>query len=328
MTTVLIAHTPEAAAADYDIEASILGTKANIIPYVYEGDQNELIAVCRDADVILTAYVPLTRTVIEALPRCRLISISATGYSAVDIEAAADNGISVSAIDDYCSEEVADHTLLLMLALERRLLDYHSQVQVEHRWEWDSVSGLHRLGDLTLGLIGFGTIGRSVAKRALGFGMSVIANDPRVETAAALELGVQLCEIDEIFKRSNIISLHCALTTDNEKLINRDAFRQMRNKPILINTARGGLIDEAALVEALDTGQIAAAGLDVLTEESPRMEVSPLIGRPNVLITPHVAFYSDRSILENRRVSADNIRYFLDGEHDRVRKYVHRAESE
>jgi D-3-phosphoglycerate dehydrogenase len=328
MTTVLITHTPEAASPDDDIEASILGTNVDIARYVYEGDANKLIAACRDVDVILTAYVPLTRTVIEALPRCRLISVGATGYSAVDIEAAADTGISVCAIDDYCAEEVADHTLLMMLALARRLLDYHLQVQAEHRWEWDTVSGLRRLGDLTLGLIGFGNIGQAVARRALGFGMSVVANDPWADTSSATELGVQLCQLEEILTRSDIISLHCALTTDNENFINRDSFRRMRNKPILINTARGGLVDEAALIEALDTGQIAAAGLDVLAEESPNIEVSPLIGRPNVILTPHVAFYSDRSILENRRLSASNIRYFLDGEHDQVRKYIHQAGSD
>jgi D-3-phosphoglycerate dehydrogenase len=327
VTKVLIAHTPESAGTEHDIEASILGANVDIIRYVYEGDANDLITACHDADVILTAYVPLTRRILEALPRCRLISVSATGYSAVDIDAAAKRGISVCAIDDYCAGEVADHTLLLMLALGRRLLDYHAQVQNEHRWEWDSVSGLSRLGDLTLGLIGFGNIGQAVARRALGFGMSIMANDPWADAASAAELGVQLCDPEEIFARSDIISLHCALTTDNQKLLNREAFHQMRNKPILINTARGGLIDEAALVDALDTGQIAGAGLDVLTEESPDLERSPLIGRPNVILTPHAAFYSDRSILENRRLSAKNIRYFLDGEHDQVRKYVHQAGS-
>lgn len=327
MTKVLIANPPEATNQDCDIEASILGTNVNIACYVYAGDQEELIAVCRDADVVLTAYVPMTRAVIEALPRCRLISVSATGYSAVDIEAAADGGISVCAIDNYCAEEVADHTLLLILALERRLPDYHSQVQVEHRWEWDSVTGVRRLSDLTLGLIGFGSIGQAVARRALSFGMNVIASDPHVDATSVAEPGVQLCDFDELLTRSDIISLHCALTTENELLINRDAFRRMCKKPILINTARGGLVDEGALVEALDTGQIAAAGLDVLTEESPDLEASPLIGRRNVILTPHTAFYSDRSILENRRLSASNIRYFLDGKHDQVRKYVHHAEN-
>lgn len=325
MTTVIIAHTPEAANPDHDIEASILGANVDIDSYLYERDEKRLIAACHDADVILTAYVPLTRTVIEALPRCRLISVSATGYSAVDIDAAADRGISVSAIDDYCAGEVADHTLLLMLALARRLPDYHSQIQVEHRWEWDSVSGLRRLGDLTLGLIGFGTIGQAVAQRALGFGMNVMANDPWADATTAAKLGVQLCELEEIFTRADIISLHCALTKDNEELVDRDAFCRMRNKPILINTARGGLVDEAALVDALDAGQISGAGLDVLTDESPNIQASPLIGRSNVILTPHAAFYSDRSILENRRLSASNIRNFLDGEHDQVRKYVHQA---
>lgn len=326
MTTVLIADTPDGVGPDHRIEASILGTNVDLVHYVHDGDVNKLIAAGRDADVILTAYLPLQRAVIESLPKCRLISISATGYSAVDVEAAADRGISVCAIDDYCTEEVADHTLLLMLALVRRLPEYHSQVQAEHRWEWGSLSGLQRLGDMTLGLIGFGTIGQAVARRAQGFGMHVVAHDPWTNAAAAAGLGVPLCELGDVYARADIISLHCPLTSANEKFVGREAFTQMRNKPILVNTARGGLIDEAALVEALDNGQIAAAGLDVLTDESRSIEDSPLIGRPNVILTPHVAFYSDRSILENRRLSASNIRNFLDGRHDQVRKYIHRAE--
>ena len=325
MTTVLIACTPESVGPDHDVEAAILGADVELVQHVYEGDPGALIAAAQAADVILTAYVPFTRSVIEALPKCGLISVAATGYSAVDVEAAAEQGISVCAIDDYCAEEVADHTLLLMLALARRLPEYHAQVQAEHRWEWDSLSGLHRLGDLTLGLVGFGAIGQAVARRAQSFGMTVIAHDPWADVSSAAGWGVELCDLDDIYARADVISLHCPLTGANERFIDQDAFRQMQNRPILINTARGGLIDEAALVAALDAGSIAAAGLDVLADEPPRVADSPLRGRPNVILTPHVAFYSDRSILENRRLSAGNIRHFLDGEHDQVRKYIHQA---
>jgi phosphoglycerate dehydrogenase-like enzyme len=327
MTTVLVADTAQTTGIDLDVEASILGPDVNIVRHLYDGDEPGLIAACQDADVVLTAFVPLTRSVINALPKCRLISVAATGYSSVDIDAAADANISVCAIDDYCSEEVADHTMLLMLALCRRLLEYHEQVQTKDLWQWDALTGLRSLGDMTLGLVGLGNIGRAVARRASGFGMSVIAHEPYADISSASELGVGICDLNEIFERSDVISLHCSLSADNEKFIDKNAFQCMAKRPILINCARGGLIDEAALADALDTGQVSAAGLDVLSEESPDLAASPLTGRHNVILTPHVAFYSDRSILENRRISASNIRRFLDGEHSDVRKYIHHAGS-
>lgn len=327
MTTVLVADTPQTAGVDLDVEASVLGPGVNIVRHEFNGDEPGLIAACRDADIILTAYVPLTRSVINDLPKCRLISIAATGYSCVDIDAATDAGISVCAIDNYCSEEVADHTMLLILTLCRRLLEYHEQVQADRLWQWDSLSGLRSLADMTLGLIGLGNIGQAVARRASGFGMTVIAHEPYADISIASGLGVRICDLNEIFERSDIISLHCSLSADNEKIIDNSAFQRMAKQPILINCARGGLIDEAALAEALDTGQVSAAGLDVLSEESPDLVASPLAGRHNVVLTPHVAFYSDRSILENRRISAGNIRHFLDGEHSDVRKYIHQAGS-
>jgi D-3-phosphoglycerate dehydrogenase len=325
MTTVLVADTPQTAGLDLDVEASVLGSDTEIVRYMYDGNEPGLIAACENADVILTAYVPLTRSVIDALPKCRLISVSATGYSCVDVDAATNAGISVCAIDDYCSEEVADHTMLLMLALCRRLLEYHEQVQTDHQWQWDSLSGLRSLADMTLGLVGLGNIGRAVARRASGFGMTVIAHEPYADIGSASGLGVRVCDMNEIYERSDIISLHCGLSAQNERFIDDNAFQRMAKRPILINCARGGLIDEAALVDALDAGRVSAAGLDVLTDESPDLSVCPLAGRHNVILTPHVAFYSDRSILENRRISASNIRHFLDGEHDTVRKYIHHA---
>ena len=180
MTMIVIAEIPQEADRDLDVEASILGPDVEFVRYANDDDWRGLVSVCRDADAIMTAFAPLNRSFIEQLNRCRMISISATGYSCVDLEAAAEAGISVCAIDDYCTNEVADHTILLMLALCRRLLDYHDQVQTEHRWEYDSLSGIPRVRDLTLGLVGFGRIGQAVARRAHGFGMTVIAHDPYV----------------------------------------------------------------------------------------------------------------------------------------------------
>jgi len=182
MTRVVVAEIPENADRDLGVERSILGSDVELVRHSLDGDEEHLAAACRNADIILTDYAPLTRRVIEQLQQCRLISVAATGYNCVDIEAAAEAGISVCAIDEYCTDEVADHALLLMLALCRRLPEYHDQVQNENRWQFDALAGLKRMRDMTLGIVGFGKIGQAVARRARGFGMVILAYDPYINT--------------------------------------------------------------------------------------------------------------------------------------------------
>lgn len=322
MMRIVIADIPENTGGDLDLERSILGDGVELVEYACDGDEDKLVAACKDADVILTAFSPLTRKVIEQLPRCRLVSITATGYGNVDLEAAAEAGIRVCAIDEYCTDEVADHAILLMLALSRRLPEYHEQVQTEHRWQFDSLEGLSRMSDLTLGIIGFGRIGQAVARRAAGFGLSIVAFDPWPNEDAAADIGVRFGSLEEIYPVADIISLNCGLTSENKHLIDSRAFAEMLRRPIIINCARGALIDEDALAKALDAGQISGAGLDVLSDESPDLRSSNLMGRSNVILTPHVAFYSDASMIDNRRISAANVRNFLDDKHEQVRRYV------
>jgi lactate dehydrogenase-like 2-hydroxyacid dehydrogenase len=322
VTLIVLADTPENTGRELDLERSILGADVDLVEYVCDGDEDHLVSACVDADVILTAFSPLTRNVIEQLPRCRLISLAATGYGNVDLEAAARAEVRVCAIDEYCTDEVADHAILLMLALSRRLPEYHDQVQTEKRWQFDSLQGLSRMSDLTLGIVGFGKIGQAIARRANGFGLSIMAFDPYPNEVVAGSLGVRFCSLAELYSEADIISLNCGLTTENEHLIDTSAFQQMRRKPLIINCARGALIDEEALEKALDTGQISGAGLDVLTDESPDLRSSSLTGRSNVILTPHVAFYSDASMLDNRRISTTNIRNFLDGKDEDVRRFV------
>ncbi len=314
MTTIVVIEGPENAGRVLTIEQPILGDGVDIVRTVYDGDDRATVRTCRNADVVLTDYIPFPRAVMQQLPRLKLISVAATGYDNIDVAAARDQGIRVCAIDEYCTEEVADHAMMLMLALGRRLIDYHIQVQEQHRWQYDSLNGLPRFSDLTLGVVGFGRIGRAVAKRAQAFGMSVMVHDPFVEEASF--------SLEEVLAQADIITLHCSLSADNRNLIDKSAFHRMRKAPMLINVARGGLIVEADLAWALDEGLVSAAGLDVLQEEPPDLEQSALTGRPNVILTPHVAFYSDASIRENRSLSAQNIRYFLDGNNEAVRKYV------
>jgi D-3-phosphoglycerate dehydrogenase len=328
MTRLVVAEIAENAGRNLDVECRILGRDVELSRFAFRGDSDELAAYCQTADVILTDFVPFGRSVIEKLQNCQLISVAATGYNSIDLQAAKAAGISVCALDEYCTEEVADHVMLLILALCRRLTEYQCQVQREKCWQFDVLSGLRRLRGMTLGIVGFGRIGQAVAKRAAGFGCRLLAYDLRPNEVVAKAAGVAFCSLSELFRQSDIISLNCSLANDGGPLINARAFAEMKRKPVLINCARGGLIDERALLLALDSGQISAAGLDVLFDESPDLSASDLTGRSNVILTPHVAFYSDESMLENRSMSAGNIRNFLDGKHDDVRQYIVRCRQE
>ncbi len=323
---VLFAEMPEAAGRDISIERRNLPPGTRIERYIHHGDTAALLAACRGADAILTDYVPFTAEVLGKLEGRPMISVAGTGFDSVDATAAAALGIPLAAVGEYCTDEVADHTLALLLALNRRLLDYHRQVQQEHDFCWNRVTGLRRLSGQTLGLVGLGRIGQAVARRAQGFGLAVIAYDPVVDAAAAARLGVQLLPLEQLLAKADIISLHCNLGAHNRGMFGREAFAQMRQRPLLLNVARGGLVDEAALVEALDAGRLAGAGLDVLATDSPDLARHPLAGRPDVLLTPHVAFYSDTAMAELARISAGNIAAWLEGRPDDVFRWVHRGE--
>ncbi len=326
MTRLLAVEIPEYAGRDLSVESQILGPDFDIRRFTWSGDEQALIDACVGADCILSDFTPFTAHTISQLGACKLISVAATGFGCIDIAAAATANISVCAIDEYCTSEVADHAMMLMLALARKLKVYDRQVQDHRVWKFDTIDGLVRLQSRTLGLIGFGRIGQAVAKRATGFGLRVIAHDPYADAQIADAMNVALCDLEAVFADSDIISLHCAETVDNRAMINRDAFSAMQKTPILINVARGALIDEGALVSALDAGQISAAGLDVLETESPDLLTSNLLDRDNVILTPHTAFYSDDAILDSRKISAANIHHFFGGEYDKVRKFIHHAQ--
>jgi D-3-phosphoglycerate dehydrogenase len=310
---IVFAEMPEAAGRDLSVERRHLPEAARIEQFIFTGDRSALIGACRHADAIVTDYVPFDHAVLEGLERCRIISVAATGWDCVDTAAAAECGIAVSAVGEYCTDEVADHTLALLLALNRQLLAYHEQVQTRRSWRWNEITGIRRLAGQTLGIIGFGRIGRAVCRRALGFGLNALACDPQVDPATVAAHGAKPAGFDELLAEADIISLHSQLDAGSRGLLDRSAFAKMRRKPLLLNVARGALIVESDLLEALERGQLAGAGLDVLTEDSPDLSRHPLAGRRDVLLTPHVAFYSESALADLRRISARNIRAFLDG---------------
>lgn len=310
---VVFAEMPEAEGRDLSIERQELPPDARIATYTHRGDPAALAAACRGADAILTDYVPFDRTILGRLEGCRIISVAATGWDCVDATAAAERGIAVAAVGEYCTEEVADHALALLLALERRLREYDRQVQVDHSWRWNDVQGIERLAGRTLGLVGFGRIGQAVCRRALGFGLAVLACDPRVDEVTIRRHGAEPASFEDLLARADILSLHSNLDAGSRRLLDQATFAKMRRRPALINVARGGLVVEADLVAALDAGLVRGAALDVLAEDSPDLGHHPLVGRRDVLLTPHVAFYSESALQDLRRISAANIRAFLDG---------------
>jgi D-3-phosphoglycerate dehydrogenase len=319
---IVFAEMLEAAGRDLSIERQHLPAGAQIECFTYTGDPRALIAACREADAIVTDYVPFDRDVLQQLQRCRIISVQATGWDCVDVRAAAAAGIRVSSVGEYCTNEVADHTLALLLALNRKLLAYHRQVQAGHDWRWNAVGGVRRLAGQTLGLVGFGRIGQAVCRRALGFGLAVLAFDPLMDASAVGRHGARAAGFDELLAGSDILSLHCNLNDTNRGLLNRAAFARMRRKPLVLNVARGGLIVEADLVEALDQRLISGAALDVLAQDSPDLLHHPLAGRDDVLLTPHVAFYSEAALEDLRRISAQNVCSFLQGRPEELSRLV------
>ena len=224
----------------------------------------------------------------------------------------------------YCTQEVADHTLALLLALNRRLMDYHRGVQADGLWKWDAFPDIRRLEGQTLGILGFGAIGRAVARRAQAFGIRVVAHDPFVPESLAREMDVELLDAPELLARADVVSNHMNLNETSRGFFNRETFALMRRKPLLINVGRGETVIEADLARALDEGVVSGAGLDVLAQEEPELEGHPLRGRPNVILTPHMAFYSDTALFDCLRIACQNLTYYLNGEHDKVNRFVPR----
>lgn len=327
MTKIAICDYKEPLNRDLDLEREFfrkrLGDDTEVTVYEHHGDNEALKAAIRDADGVLTSYLEFPADVIESAPGLKGISIEATGYNYVDAAAAQRNGTAVSVIGEYCTQEVATHTMALALAVARSLKHYDREIEDKHRYDWNSTHGMIRLDDSIIGIMGLGKIGKAVARRAQGFNLTVIAYDPYCPKEAAEAVGVELVNKEELFERSDIITLNMLLTPENEHILDREAFAMMKRHPVIVNVSRGQLIDEAALADALDSGQVFGAGLDVLEDESDEgTRTSPLVGRENVILTPHSAFYSDKALYECQRIACENLVHILKGEGDAVFRMV------
>lgn len=272
----------------------------------------DILEVARDADAILVTYAKLSGDLIRQLTRCKAIGRFGLGVDNIDLLAAKEKGIAVNYVPDYCIREVSDHAMALLLALIRKIPLSNRLVQAG-RWEMPAVVPIRRIEGTVLGLLGFGHIPRLVAPKAKAFGMKVIAYDPYAKPDVFETAGVDSVDFDTLLARSDYLSLHAPLTPQTRVMMNTAAFAKMKNGAYIVNTARGPLIDEAALVAALDSGQIGGAGLDVVAVE-PLAKDSPLLGRDNVIVTPHTAFYSIEALDELQSKCASDVARVLSGE--------------
>ena len=273
---------PERAVLDgHDVELRVLACRT----------PEEVAAQAGGADVLINQYVPITAAVLDALPRCRLVVRYGVGVDNVDLEAATERGVWVANVPDYGRDEVADHTLALAMALLRGVVALDRSVR-DGTWDLDPARPLRRLATLTWGVVGCGAIGTGVARRAAGLGMRVLGYDlPTVRSEAPIER----VPLEELLEAADLVSLHAALTPDTHHLVGGAALARMRPTAHLVNTARGGLVEEAALLAALDAGALAGAALDVLEHEPPDELGWRLARHPRVVATPHAAWYSEEA---------------------------------
>ena len=265
-------------------------------------EEKDVIVSCEDADGLLNQYALLTRRVLGNLPKCKVISRYGVGVDSIDLKAATDLGIIVANVPDYCMDEVASQTIAMILTLTRKTAFFDQKVK---SGEWDFRLGIpiHRIKGKTLGLIGCGKIGLEVARRISAFGVRVMTFDPYLKKAPE---GIELKDFDTVLKESDFISIHCPLNDSTRHLVGEKEFRKMEKRPFLINTSRGPIVDEKALIQALGEGLLSGAGLDVLEKEPPDSQ-SPLLQMKNVVLSPHASFYSVESISELKRRTAKNV---------------------
>jgi len=273
---------------------------------------DDILAVARDADAILVTYAKLSGDLLRRLKRCKAIGRFGLGVDNIDVAAAKECGITVTYVPDYCMREVSDHAMALLLALARKVVLSNDLVQ-SGRWEMPAVVPIRRLEGQVLGLVGFGNIPRQLAPRAQAFGLRVITHDPYVAPDVLAAACVEGVSFDDLLARSDFVSIHAPLLLATRGLFNAAAFAKMKRGACLINSARGPLVDEPALIAALDSGHLGAAALDVVASE-PLAKDSPLLGRANVILTPHTAFYSVEALEELQTKCASDVARVLSGE--------------
>jgi D-3-phosphoglycerate dehydrogenase len=294
-----------------DVEKKLLDGLADLVP-LRTKTPDEFIGEAADCDALLNTYAgPITAEVMERMPKCRIIARYGIGVDTIDLDAATRAGIIVTNNPTYCIEEVAEHTMALLLACARKAPLYDRVVRGS-RWDIAPGKPMLRLSGGALGLVGFGNIARQVAVRAHAFGMRILYVDPYVPEGRFAVPGKKV-ELDELLESTDFVSLHPPLTRDTRKMINDRTLSRMKPSAFLINCSRGPIVDTDALVRALDANVIAGCALDTVDPE-PLPDPHPLRGRANVIVTPHVAWYSEQSLVGLQEGAPNEVRRVLTGE--------------
>ena len=286
-------------------EKRVIETAGGNVMEVHGESPDELIAATREADALLVQHSPITAEVIDALNNCKIIVRYGIGVDNVDLDAAKAKGIPVCNVPDYGVDEVADHAVSLALTLGRQL----PQIDLRLRggeWKITPISPMPAFREMTFATAGFGRIGRAVLARASGFKFKLAAYDPFVDADTMAEVGVTKLSLDELFAQADILSLHLPLSPETQHLVNAARLQEMKSHAILVNTARGALIDTVALANALQERVVAYAGLDVF-EEEPLNQDHPLLSCQNALLTSHVAWFSESSVPLLQRLAAEEV---------------------
>ena len=302
------------AGGSYELEMESLASVGAEIVEIAAKTEEEFIEVAKDADALIARGRRTTKKIIDSLERCRIIALGSVGADTVDVAAATARGIPVTNVPDTFIEEVADHTIMMILATFRRLRTMDKYVR-ESRWSEGRplLSNYPRLMGQTLGFVSFGHVARATALRARAFGVQMLAYDPYIEELTMSQYGVEpVSYLGDLLKRSDIVSMHAPATDEVHHLLTEEHFRMMKPEALFINNGRGPTVDEKALIKALQEGWIAAAGLDVLEQEPPDPE-NPLLHMDNVVLTPHVASASARMGPETRRRVGQEISLVLSG---------------
>jgi len=306
---------------DIDVERKILESAGAEVIGLQSKSESDLFAVAPDCAAMINQYARVGSETIERMQQCEVIARYGIGVDIVDVDAATVKGIQVTNVLDYCVEEVADHAMAMWLTLVRKLPEYD---RATHKgiWQWQSGRPLHRIRGRTMGIVSLGKIGQAISERAKAFGVKLIAYDPFLPPEVAAAKNVELVSKEELLARSDYLLMQAPMTTDTHHFLSDAEFKAMRPGAIVINTGRGPTIDNQALYRALTDGHISAVGLDDPEEEpAKRAEWSPndnpLFSLPNVLVTPHVAYYSEESILTARETAANEVARVLTGQEPR-----------